>query len=288
MSVAGIRRSDRVCLTLFLEAEGTDSEGRSFKEQARTMLISRHGAVVVLNRALAAGQQVQIRRKASHESHRHGPVRIIGLFGHQEEGYVYGVSFVDAENDLWGVEFPPIAESQEAVARMLLECCYCGGREVAYLNELELAGFESNRCIARLCKTCGVPSIWAQAPHEDLKKARARGNGHAIQAQTKPEGTLGERRRVVRLKARLTACVREASADDELAVCEEISSFGLSFRSRKRYTPKTRIEIAVPYTQGSANIFVAAQVVHSEEIPTAGLFRNGIEYLKPGEFLKKN
>lgn len=288
MSVAGIRRSDRVCLTLFLEAEGTDSEGRSFKEQARTMLISRHGAVVVLNRALEAGQQVQIRRKASHESHRHGPVRIIGLFGHQEEGYVYGVSFVDAENDLWGVEFPPIAESQEAVARMLLECCYCGSREVVYVNELELTGFESNRCIARHCKSCGVPSVWAQAPHEDPKKARARGNGQAIRVEKHPDGTRGERRKVVRLKARLTACVRQAGSDDELAVCEEISSFGLSFRSRKRYTPQTRIDIAVPYTQGSANIFVAARVVHSEEIPTAGLFRNGIEYLKPDEIAAKN
>jgi hypothetical protein len=283
MSVEGTRRSDRVCLTLLLEAEGVDSEGQPFTEPAHTMLISRHGGVVVLNRLLEAGQEVQVRRKAPHESHRHGPVKIIGQFGHQNEGYVYGVSLVDAEKDLWGVEFPPIAESAEAVARMLMECCYCGSREVIYLNELELAGFESNRCIARHCKACGVPSIWAQAPHENLKKAKGQGNGHTLQVRANPEATSGERRRIVRLKAHLTACVRQAGADDELAVCEEISSFGLSFRSRKRYEPPTSIEIAIPYAQGSANIFVAARVVHSEKIPTVGLFRNGVEYVKPGE-----
>ena len=42
------------------------------------------------------------------------------------------------------IEFPHIAESQEAVARMLLECTYCRAREVVYLNELELRGFEDH------------------------------------------------------------------------------------------------------------------------------------------------
>ena len=43
-------------------------------------------------------------------------------------------------------------------------------REVVYLNELDLRGFEANRGIARHCKVDGVPSIWMQAPHEDEKK----------------------------------------------------------------------------------------------------------------------
>ena len=53
---------------------------------------------------------------------------------------------------------------------MLLECTYCRNREVVYLNEMELRAFETNRGIARHCKTCRVPSIWTQAPHEDEKK----------------------------------------------------------------------------------------------------------------------
>src|SRR6202043_2728530 len=61
-SAATVRRSDRVCLTLLLEASGRDAEGHEFAEPARTMLISRHGGVIVVHRALAAGQQVHLRR----------------------------------------------------------------------------------------------------------------------------------------------------------------------------------------------------------------------------------
>ncbi len=283
MSGDGARRSDRVCLTLFLEVEGTDGAGQTFMEPARTLLISRHGGVVVLNRILRADQEIQIRRKSSHEAHRKGPVRVIGQFGRQGDGYIYGVALVDAETDLWGVEFPSLAESVEAVARMLLECSYCRGREVIYLDELELKGFELNRGIARHCKTCGVPSFWTQAPHEDPKKVKGGANGQAAPwpEQRASGGVAGGSSGRVRLKTRLTACVREASTDDELAVCEEISRDGLSFRSRKHYTPETRIEIAVPYTQDTANIFVPARIVQSEEMREVGLFRHGANFVKP-------
>ena len=67
---ATVRRSDRVCLTLLLEASGRDAEGHEFVEAARTMLISRHGGVIVLNRHLAAGQEVTLRRTLEAEAHR--------------------------------------------------------------------------------------------------------------------------------------------------------------------------------------------------------------------------
>lgn len=288
MSVAGTRRSDRVCLTLLLETEGTDSTGAAFKAPAQTMLISRHGAVILLDRSLEPGQEIEVRRKAAHESHRHGAVKIVGQFGKQEEGYVYGISIADTGNDLWGVEFPPLAESEEAVARMLLECSYCRGREVIYLNELELKGFELSRGIARHCKACGVPSVWTQAPHEDLKTSAPRGNGERAIHNPAADAKRAEGKESTRIKTMLTACIRESGADDELAVCEEISATGARFRSRKLYAPETRIEIAVPYTQGTANIFVSARVSGSEEMPTAGLFRHRIEYLKPDQITRAN
>src|SRR4029077_16668343 len=116
-----------------------------------------------------------MQRRAPNESGRRSEVRVVGQFGRQEEGYLYGVEITDPAVDLWGVEFPPIAQSPEAVARMLLECSSCQSREVVYLNELELRTFETNRGIARHCRTCGVPSIWVQAPHEDEKKLFGRG-----------------------------------------------------------------------------------------------------------------
>ncbi len=281
MEPAAVRRSDRVSLTLWLEVSGTDSHGQDFNEMARTLLINRNGAILVFDRDLAPEQQIHARRKAPGESHRQGPVRVVGQFGRQKDGYIYGIEILDAQVDLWGVEFPPIAQSGEAIARMLLECTYCGRREVAYLNEMELRGFETNRGIARHCKACGVPSIWTQAPHEDEKKLgpRAARKGRASEAQhpAAPEGPHPERQKL-RQKTRLTACIRQEGTDDELAVCEDISPVGLCFRSKRRYDADAAILVAVPYAPDAANIFLPARIIYSEQIPKAGLFRHGTEY----------
>jgi hypothetical protein len=282
---APVRRSDRVSLTLLLEASGIDSQGREFKGPARTLLINRTGAVIVLERELVPDQEIHLQRRAPTEAHRHSPVRVVGQFGHQKDGYLYGVELPDPSIDLWGVEFPPSAESLEAVARMLVQCSYCRGREVVHLNELELRAFEANRGIARHCRTCGVPSIWTQAPHEDEKKLTARASRarRATESEdTLPPGGEQRQRQRMRLHTRLTACVRQTGADDELAVCEDISPLGLCFRSKRRYDPGMMVEVAVPYSPDAANIFLPAQVIYSEAIPKAGLFRHGAEYRKVG------
>ena len=48
------------------------------------------------------------------------------------------------------------------------------------------------------------------------------------------------------MKTRLTACIRQANADDELAVCEDISPVGMCFRSKRRYEAQDAIDVAVP------------------------------------------
>ena len=284
MASPAMRRSDRVSLTLLLEVSGKDSFGKEFKAPARTLLINRGGAVIVLDRDLKAEQQVHLRRQAAHESHRAADVRVVGQFGREKDGYLYGVEILDASNDLWGVEFPSIAGSEEAVARMLLECSYCRSREVAYLNELDLRGFETNRGIARHCRSCGVPSIWTQAPHEDEKKLSARARGHRSHdaKDELPESGDKRGRTRMRLKTRLTACVQQAGTDDELAVCEDISPIGMCFRSKRRYDSESLIHVAVPYSPDAANIFLPARIIYSEEMPKAGLFRHGTEYSKVG------
>ena len=282
-SAAPVRRSDRVSLTLLLEASGEDAHGKSFTDPTRTLLINQTGAVIVLERELKTGQNVRLKRKSPLESHREADVRVVGQFGREKEGFLYGVEILDPQKDLWGIEFPPIANSEEAVARMLLECSYCRGREVVYLNELDLRGFESNRGIARHCKVCGVPSIWTQAPHEDEKKLTSRAaRARRDQRDVLPDGGEQRERQRFRMKTRLTACIRQAGADDELAVCEDISPIGMCFRSKRRFDADASIDVAVPYAPDSANIFLPARIVYSEEMPKAGLFRHGTEYRRVG------
>ena len=175
--------------------------------------------MVILDQELTPEQFIHLQRRAPHESHRKGQVRVVGQFGRQKDGYLYGIEVPDASVDLWGVDFPAIAESTGAVARMLLECTYCRSREVVHMNELELRAFETNRGVARHCKTCGVPSIWTQAPHEDEDKLTPRKRRGAADFPSSPESGDQRERERMRLKTRLTACIRQAGADDELAVC---------------------------------------------------------------------
>jgi PilZ domain len=285
MSSPSRRHSDRVSLTVLLEVSGTDSHGEPFKEAGKTLIVSRRGAMIVLGRDLKAEQQIHLQRKAPSESRRQSPARVINQMGRQRDGYLYSIEILHPEIDLWGVDFPALLEESDAVAKMLLECTYCHGREVAYLSEIELRAFETNRGIARHCKTCRVPSIWTQVLHEDEKKLKARA------ARTRPAGeqqgaapTDGEQRerQRLRLQTRLTACIRKKGEDDELAVCEDISPIGMCFRSKRRFDTDTAIEVAVPYSPDAANIFLPARIVYSEEIPKAGLFRHGTEYRKVG------
>ncbi len=58
------RRSDRVSLALLLEASGKDSQGQEFKDTAKTLMISRHGAVLTLERELSPEQRIHLKRQA--------------------------------------------------------------------------------------------------------------------------------------------------------------------------------------------------------------------------------
>jgi hypothetical protein len=285
MSSPSRRRSDRVSLTVLLDISGTDIHGEEFNEPAKTLMVSRGGAMIVFGRDLKPEQQIQIRRKKPAESHRQGRARVVNQMGKQRDGYLYSIEILESDVDVWGVDFPAICDTTEAVAKMLLECTYCHQQEVAHLSELELRAFETNRVVARHCKKCNVPSIWVHASHEDEKKlsqraAKAR-RANETPLPTQVDTEQRERQRL-RLQTRLTACIRQLGEDDELAVCEDISPIGMCFRSKRRFDADASIEVAVPYSPAAANIFLPARIVYSEELPKAGLFRHGTEYRRVG------
>jgi hypothetical protein len=164
-------------------------------------------------------------------------------------------------------------QGEEALARLLMECSFCQRREVVYLNEMELKSFEVRRCIARICKHCDAPSIWVEA-QSDLNAADALPARGAVEERVVP------RRNRLRVKARVLACIRQRGFQEEVAVCEDLSKGGISFRSRNAYPEGTRLEVAVPYTPGAGAIFVPIRIVFSQPIASAGLFRHGAAYLR--------
>lgn len=271
------RRSDRISISLPLQAVGIDAENRPFIDTATTIVVNRDGALIKLDRQLRIDQVLRVSRQLFDGSRREAEVRVVAHEKSSSGGIAYGIAFADSKLDFWGIEFPSVTEAVDAVVRLLVECSHCGGRELAYLNSRELKEFESNRLFARNCRTCESPTIWKQ-PLESLRHnatVSSHREGPVVDvAASSPE------RETTRYDTRLMACVRERVGTEEMAVCENVSRQGIAFRSRRKYEEGAHVEVAVPYTQGTANVFIPAVVMHVRALPTAGLYRHGVKYLR--------
>jgi hypothetical protein len=269
-----VRQSDRVAFRMPVEASWFGSGGVLGKQMAQTLLVSRNGGVIRIAEKLLQGQELTLKRQLDGDQIKSVRARIVAEIDQQPEGFLYAIHFLDLRSDFWDIEFPSPAKPNEALARMLMECSFCQRREVVYLNELELKSFEIRKCVARLCKHCESPSIWAEV-QSDLPPDPILGTRSPLEERVIP------RRNRTRVKTRILACIRRRGFQEEVAVCEDLSKGGIAFRSRNEYPEGTRLEVAVPYTPGSGAIFVPIRIVFSQHIPSAGLYRHGAAYLRP-------
>jgi hypothetical protein len=270
----GLRQSDRVSFSMPVEASWVTGTGTAHKQTAETLLVSRNGGVLRLSDKLAMGQELNLRRQREGDEWKSTRARVVAEIDQEPNGFLYAIHILDTRSDFWEIEFPAPHKAEEALARLLMECSFCQRREVVYLNELELKSFEIRKCVARVCSHCDSPSIWIESQSE----MRPMQNGPG---QPSVEARVIPRRNRTRVKARVLACVRRRGFQEEIVVCEDLSKGGLSFRSRNQYAEGSRLEVAVPFTPGSGAIFVPIRIVFSQAIPTAGLYRHGVAYIKP-------
>jgi hypothetical protein len=270
----GLRQSDRVSFRMPVEASWATTAGATFTRTAETLLVSRNGGVLRLSEKLESGQELHLRRHLEGDHWKHTRARVVAEIDQDLNGFIYAVHLLEPRCDFWDIDFPAPHKADEALARLLMECSFCARREVVYLNELQLKSFEIRKCIARHCRHCDSPSIWI----ESVSEVSAPDNGAG--SATVEERVVPRRNRT-RVKARVLACIRRRGFAEEIAVCEDLSKGGLSFRSRNQYAEGSRVEVAVPFTPGTGAIFVPIRIVFSQAIPTAGLYRHGAAYIKP-------
>ena len=112
---------------------------------------------VSLKRELQLGQTISLRRRLADGTKREAKARVIVKEKDTANGFAYGVSFVDAKTDFWGIEFPSRAQAAGAMVRLLVECTHCHSQELAYLGRRELKEYETHRMFARQCRMCEAP-----------------------------------------------------------------------------------------------------------------------------------
>ncbi|PYT41358.1 MAG: hypothetical protein DMG45_13820 [Acidobacteria bacterium] len=271
----GLRQSDRVRFRMSVEASWVSSAGATVTQNAETLLVSRNGGVLRLTEKLSMGQELHLRRKLDDDQWKNTRARVVAEIDKDPPShFLYAVHILDPRADFWDIDFPAPHKGEEALARLLMECSFCQRREVVYLNELQLKSFEVRKCVARVCKLCDSPSIWVESQSE------IRDPENGVSTLPVDERVIPRRNRT-RIKARVLAAIRHRGFQEEIAVCEDLSKGGLSFRSRNQYPEGTRLEVAVPFTPGTGAIFVPIRIVFSQAIPTAGLYRHGAAYIKP-------
>ena len=290
MSSERMRRSSRIPKEIPILLVGSDMEGKVFSEQARTVLLSRHGAGIVSEYKLSPEQELILR---SLETNKEAEVRVVGQLGSAGGSHTYGVAFLDQNIDFWGIEFPVVSQSEKEANRVLLQCAGCKAREMVEQSDLESDVYIVNEGIMRFCKSCGSSTFWKRA--DDIAE------GEAAPQQIEEEPELPEssatesidspsdlqpslrpanRRKYLRTRVNFEACIRSFAHGDDIVTCEDISRGGLRFKTRKRYSVKTEIEVASPYSPGSLNIYERGQIVHVEEVPGEKSFRCGVAYAK--------
>jgi PilZ domain len=291
MPPEGIRRSGRVPKEIAILLLGSDTEGKGFAEETKTLVLSRHGATLLSRNKLVPEQEMFI---SDIGTNKEVEVRLVGQIGERADGYIYGVAFLDQNINFWDIEFPPATQPEENRAKVLLECSGCQIREPADLDALEQDVYAVNEGILRYCKHCLLQTIWKQVRGEPESKppdtksiAPPPVPEPQPEAPPPPPAPPKNRRREVRARVNLKACIR-FSGSEEVVVCEDLSRGGLCFKSRKHYPEKSMIEVAAPYSPGSQSIFALAEIMHVQELPKEKRFRCGAAYIKspkgPNEF----
>jgi hypothetical protein len=271
------RSTDRVSVVIQIQIFGADVEGRAYSEDARTLEVSRDGALILVNRNLTSQEEIVIRRVLTGKE---SPAQIVGQVRKEPAGSVYGVRLLDPGINLWDINFIPLTESERSVGRMLLECAKCQCREVVYLEEFETEVYHANRYIYHPCKHCRESTIWNETAHEASEREAKTPSPTAAPRPAPAPRTKNERRHN-RIRCKLAACIRfKQHYDDEVLEVNDLSRGGIRFMTSKYLAPGTRIEIAAPYSPGMANIFVPAEIVHLKAIPNKKLYEYGATYLK--------
>lgn len=275
------RRSDRISIEIPLEVSGDDINRFAFVERTRTAVISRHGAKIYSQRKLGRDQELIIRCLATGKE---AEARVVGELAEGPQGFAYGMEFLNPGVNIWDIEFPALTQAEQAAGRTLLECFKCRSRELVYLDAISVEVLDSGQGMSRLCKLCTDITIWKVArdlPADKSPVLPAPERAPAAGPGRPEDPPVESAAKDAKTATGATALLRHPILGDEVVTAENISPGGLSIRSIKRYREGAQVEVALPYTKGGANIFVAARIERLAGEIDKRFHRYELVYLSP-------
>lgn len=271
----------RVSINLPLEISGTDLYGLDFIEKAGTRTISPHGASIVLVHTLVPEREITIRIASKR---REFVARVVGQIGVDGDGNIYGVACVDPQPNLWGICFPPIPDHDTGLIAIALRCTACSAHTVVPLNDIEMDVLRRSEALLRHCHTCNQSTLWKSSADCDANDCP-----REIQKSLEPDPPAASpaapkerqnQRKKSRVKVRMTGCVITPCSNEDIVSVTDVSTGGLRFVSKQKYSAGHWLRVAVPYTAGTTNIFMEARVVWARLRDGVMPNEYGLKYIK--------
>lgn len=272
------RRSDRVMLTIPLRVHGIDARGVAFKEEARTINLNRHGAKVETSRPLKSGQVVRL---VNLVGHREADFRVVGpVVPLSEKGGQWAVECVNPNENIWGIQFPPLPPGSENQSNALLECRKCHSVSLVRVSIAEVEVLETAGILSKLCQNCDAVTPWGYAEKQVAMDAPPGEAAMLAEAQATATGGTrsAEQRRHRRVALQLPVLVRDYYGGVEITKSENVSKGGFCFASEKNYHVGEGTMVICPYDPAGQNIEIPARIVRRRELEGTHRKIYGVRY----------
>ncbi len=254
------RRSDRILAPLRIRVAGSDPSGATFEEDARTVIINKHGAAISLAQMLFPEQRVRIRNL---ENGIEDGFRVVGelrrVLGDRRE---WGVELLDPESNIWGVDFgePP----EGAQPKALIACVECKTALLTPISSDEYYILLHTGLMSHHCERCGQTTRWK--PSEQAAAA-----GEMVAGSESPQA-VDERRKHPRRRLTMLLRVCDQSGKAETVQTVDASKGGISFVSTVAYTVGSEVSLTLPFTSGTTPKQTRGRIVRCQSGPRGQLY----------------
>lgn len=273
------RRSDRLMLTIPLLVQGVDAKGRTFKDEARTISLNRHGARVQVARPLRAGQTLMLTNLVGR---RETEFRVVGPVAPiTEQGGEWGVECLDPTENIWGIQFPPVSEEEGRGSKALLECRQCHAVALLRLSLVEVEVLETSGLLTQACTSCELATPWGYAEKQVAMSGPPEEAAMVAEAQAEARAAARggiDQRKYRRVSLQLPLMVRDYYGGVEMSKTENVSKGGFCFVSERDYHIGEGVLVVCPHNPSAQNIEVRARIVRQR--PVEGTKRKvyGVRY----------
>lgn len=270
------RRSERILVSIPILVAGLDPSGSEFSEETRTAVVNREGALIMLKHPLARENHIRI---INLQSETAADFRIVGPTRlDTDEGTEWGVEYLKAGMEIWGVDFPSNQGEKQAQASALLECQTCRKKYFWPLTLVEIEVLESTGIIENFCNPCGKPTSWVYA---DASRRRPQATSSEVETSPPQAHRGDERRENKRLLLRLPILVRNQTGESESGRTENLSHADLAVALALDLAVGELVNVVCPLTMSGKNRERTAKVMRKDKFSAQDRKLYGLRYAVP-------